>query len=61
MLATLRQELGPQALHPDMTNAWSYLEKRLAHMEYPTFQEQGWPIGDGAVESANKLVVEVRL
>jgi hypothetical protein len=61
MLATLRHQLGPQALHPDMTNAWAYLEKRLAHMDYPTFQEQGWPIGDGAVESANKLVVEARL
>ncbi len=61
MLATLRQELGQQALHPDLTSAWAYLEKRLAHMHYPLFQQQGWPIGDGAVESANKLVVEVRL
>jgi len=61
MLATLRQELGPQALHPELSNAWAYLEKRLEHMDYPTFQAQGWPIGDGAVESANKLVVEARL
>ena len=30
-------------------------------MEYPEFQAAGWPIGDGAVESANKLVVEARL
>jgi hypothetical protein len=30
-------------------------------MQYPTFQEAGWPIGDGAVESGNKSVVEARL
>jgi hypothetical protein len=30
-------------------------------MQYPTYQETGWPIGSGMVESANKLVVEARL
>jgi hypothetical protein len=30
-------------------------------MQYPTFLAAGWPIGDGAVESGNKLVVEARL
>jgi hypothetical protein len=30
-------------------------------MQYPLFQAQGWPIGSGIAESANKLVVEVRL
>ena len=30
-------------------------------MRYPEFLAAGWPIGDGAVESANKLVVEERL
>lgn len=39
----------------------TYLEKRVAQMQYPRFQEQGWPIGSGCVESANKLVVEARL
>ncbi len=39
----------------------AYLDKRVAQMQYPRFQEQGWPIGSGCVESANKLVVEVRL
>lgn len=37
------------------------LEKREAHMQYPSYQEAGWPIGSGSVESANKLVVEARL
>lgn len=39
----------------------AYLQKREAQMQYPHFQEQGWPIGSGCVESANKLVVEARL
>jgi len=39
----------------------AYLEKRVMQMQYPRFQEQGWPIGSGCVESANKLVVEARL
>jgi hypothetical protein len=50
--------------HPEQTALVShlgYLEKRAAHMRYPEFQAAGWPIGDGAVESGNKLVVEARL
>jgi hypothetical protein len=39
----------------------AYLEKRTNQMQYPQFQQQGWPIGSGIVESGNKLVVEVRL
>jgi hypothetical protein len=38
-----------------------YLRKREALMQYPAFQQQGWPIGSGMVESANKNVVEARL
>jgi len=50
--------------HPDATalaEPVAYLDKRQAQMQYPTFQAAGWPIGDGAVESGNKLVVEARL
>ncbi len=39
----------------------AYLEKRQAQMGYPLFVQQGWPIGSGMVESANKIVVEARL
>lgn len=38
-----------------------YLGKRVAQMRYAEFIAQGYPIGSGAVESANKLVVEARL
>ncbi len=38
-----------------------YLRKREALMQYPQFRRDGWPIGSGMVESANKNVVEARL
>lgn len=53
-----------QLQHPTISliqDNLAYLDKRVEHMQYPTFQEQGWPIGSGCVESANKLVVEARL
>jgi hypothetical protein len=53
-----------QEQHPEenaVSGNLTYLEKRQAQMQYPLFQEQGWPIGSGIVESGNKLVVEVRL
>src|SRR5579864_2636516 len=46
---------------PLMQEKLTYLQKREAHMQYPTYQAAGWPIGSGSVESANKLVVEARL
>jgi hypothetical protein len=39
----------------------AYLESRREQIRYAEFQQQGYPIGSGAVESANKLVVEARL
>lgn len=41
--------------------AATYLTKRRAQITYAAFQAQGYPIGSGIVESANKLVVEARL
>ncbi len=38
-----------------------YLEPRREQLRYAAFRAQGWPIGSGAVESANKVVVEARL
>jgi hypothetical protein len=46
---------------PTMQEKLAYLQKREAHMQYPTYQQAGWPIGSGSVESANKVVVEARL
>ena len=46
---------------PLMQEKLAYVQKREAHMQYPSYQQAGWPIGSGSVESANKLVVEARL
>ncbi len=39
----------------------NYLQKREKIMQYPLFQQQGWPIGSGSAESANACVVQLRL
>lgn len=41
--------------------ALGYLEPRQELMRYPAFRAAGYPIGSGAVESANRWVVEARL
>lgn len=46
---------------PILEEKLAYLRKREDQMQYPTYQAEGWPIGSGIVESANKLVVEDRL
>lgn len=55
LLLTTHPHCEPLRIH------LAYLEKRQAQMDYPSFTADGWPIGSGSVESANKLVVEARL
>jgi hypothetical protein len=52
---------GPDGPTCPRDEALRYLEKRRAQIAYATFRAAGYPIGSGAVESANKLVVEARL
>lgn len=61
VLAELRQLVEGLPHSPNLLEHLAYLEKRETLMQYPRFQALGWPIGDGAVESGNKLVVEARL
>jgi hypothetical protein len=61
LLAELRQL---RTHYPDcepLRINYTYLAKREAQLHYPEFIRQGWPIGSGMVESANKSVVEARL
>jgi len=39
----------------------NYLKERQSMITYATFRDQGYPIGSGSVESANKVVVESRM
>ncbi len=62
VLAELHQRVaGLAEPPPEVPEALTYLDKRVALMQYPTFAAAGWPLGSGSVESANKLVVEARL
>jgi hypothetical protein len=64
VLAELHQQveqcaaIGPPP--PEVTEALTYLDQRVALMQDPTFAAAGWPSGSGRVESANTLVVEAR-
>ncbi len=56
---TLLLEKHPQVA--ELATKVNYLRKREQQMQYPLYQQQGWPIGSGSVESANKGVVQARL
>jgi hypothetical protein len=47
--------------YPHIQEQVNYLQKRQSFMQYPTYQQQGWPIGSGSVESSHKFVVQARL
>jgi hypothetical protein len=59
----LARAAGPRrlAVVEALTTGLTYLEKRLAQLQYARFAAAGYPLGSGSVESANKLVVEARL
>lgn len=51
----------PPAALAVVSASLDYLQKRVEQIRYAAFRALGYPIGSGAVESANKLVVEARL
>jgi hypothetical protein len=65
VLAALRALDATHAVDPQAATlraeALGYFEKRRPQLRYATCRARGYPIGSGAVESANKLVVEARL
>src|SRR5216683_2951854 len=53
--------VDPIAAAQARDGAIAYFTKRLVQVQYAAFQVAGYPIGSGSTESANKVVVEVRL
>jgi hypothetical protein len=51
----------PGAAAVGQAKAVAYLAARWDQIQYAHFQAQGYPIGSGSVESANKVVVEARM
>jgi hypothetical protein len=61
-LLRLASRLPPQVRERDgVREQLGYFQKRESQMNSPLFRAQGWPIGSGSVESANKLLVQARL
>lgn len=61
VLAEVGQLLKDHPHVEELDTKVHYLQKREPLMHYPRFQQQGWPIGSGSVESANTCVVQERL
>lgn len=44
-----------------VVNLVSYIENNKSKMDYRLYESKGWFVGSGAIESANKIVVQRRL
>jgi hypothetical protein len=61
LLAALRSIEPPGPAAEVVRVERGYFTTNAGRMDYPTFRAQGWPIGSGAVESAARHVVQVRM
>ena len=59
LLATL--EGATEEARKVLATERGYFRSNTERMRYPTYREQGLPIGSGAVESAAKLLVQQRM
>ncbi len=55
------QEMGHAEAVETVDKSLHYLRERRELINYARFRAQGYPIGSGSVESANKLVVHSRM
>jgi hypothetical protein len=60
-LRSLMQQTGHLGAVETLDKSLHYLRERQEMMRYASFRAQGYPIGSGSVESANKLVVQSRM
>lgn len=67
-LGALRGTLTKEYAHPaswsfEAQTDWSYLNSHAerGELEYADFRTQGWPIGSGQIEGANKSVINARM
>jgi len=50
-----------EKLPANVVNLRSYLENNREKIDYPAYKEQGFFVGSGAIESANKIILQRRL
>jgi hypothetical protein len=61
VVATLRQMAAGQPPDSGVWTEITFLEKHEAHLRYDWFRYRGRPLGSGAVESAMRRVINLRL
>jgi hypothetical protein len=61
VLAELGRLCALFPLNEQMRQQEAYLLKREERLHYPQYQQDGWPIGSGIVESGHKVVMQARL
>jgi len=61
VVATLRRMAQAQPIDSGVWVEIEYLDKHEAHLRYDWFQYRGHPLGSGAVESAIRRVINLRL
>ncbi len=47
--------------YPQIQEQVNYLHKRKPRVDYPSYQQQGWPIGSGSDERSHRLVMQAHL
>ena len=60
-LRSLMQETGHREAVETLDKSLYYLRERREMIRYASFRAQGYPLGSGSVESANKSVVQSRM
>lgn len=55
------EKLDPDEKYPNTVNLYDYIEFHRDHVNYPEYEAKGYYIGSGAVESANKTVLQSRM
>ena len=58
------QELGPmqdKKLSGCSVNLYGYITNNIRNIDYAAYEEKGYFIGSGAIESGNKLILQDRL
>lgn len=61
VVSDLRRRAEGCAPDSEVWTEIAYLEKHADHMRYATFRRRGLPIGSGAIESAVRQVINLRL
>ena len=57
----LREIPEESVFKPKTVNLRTYIENNRDKINYPYYKKKGWFVGSGAIESANKIIVQRRL